>query len=369
MTDLAIIGGGQLGCLLHAAATALDLSATITDTATDSPAQQLTGFIPAATWAEAAQHVADSPVVTWEREDLPVTDLEAIGTLRPAPNVLATIQDRLLQKQLLDQLGVATAAWTPATADDTIDDLVSAVPLPAMVKARRGGFDGRGQQLVRSADELSEALQRFANCGAIIESLVPFDEEFAILLTRDQHGNVVYYPLVTTYQDDGQLSWAVAEATSHPQLTAWAQDIAHKIADGIDHVGTIAVECFRIGEEAVVNEIAPRVHNSGHWTIDGCSADQFENHVRAVTGLPLRQPEALGCSLLLNCIGTMPETSDTPGLHRYDYGKSARAKRKVGHLILVAPDLATLNERYHALPAELRARWGSELTQRLTPAT
>jgi len=354
--ELGILGGGQLGCLLHRAATAEGLTVRIADPDPESPARHLPGYAEASDWSRAVEVLgATCAVVTWEREDL---DPEALAALRvpvrPSPPVLATTQDRLGYKRLVERLGIATAQWVDAAGPDATDTVIDRLGLPVMVKARRGGFDGRGQVLARDRAELQGALERFADCGAIAERLVPFDDEFAALVTRGHDGEIVHYPLVRTCQHAGQLAWALAPHPREAQLVAWARGVAEAIVAALDHVGTLAVECFRCGDEALVNEIAPRVHNSGHWTIEGCSVDQFTNHVLAVSGRALREPAARGVSLLRNCIGRMPAAVDTPGATLHDYGKRPRPGRKVGHLTVVARDAEELAARIHHLPGTLR---------------
>ena len=359
MSDhLGIIGGGQLGCLLHRAATALDIPVRIADPDPDAPGGRLPGATAVADWPAAMAAVADgAKVITWEREDLDATALAPWqDKVRPSCAVLQGTQDRLGYKQALADCDIATAPWVAAQAGDT-DAVLAQLDLPVMVKARRGGFDGRGQVIARDRETLTAALETYASCGAIVEALMPFDDEFAALLTRGADGQIVHYPLVWTYQHEGQLAWALAPHPREAQLAAWIRPAAERLVQHLDHVGTLAVECFRLGDKAVVNEIAPRVHNSGHWTIEGCTADQFANHVRAVWGLPLVTPEPTGVSLLRNCIGTMPsfDGADSSDIAIHDYGKQDRPKRKVGHVTVVAPDLPALIKRVDDLPAQLQA--------------
>ena len=352
---LGILGGGQLGCMLHAAATRLGITVHISEPNAEAPGMQLPGAIPADDWHDAARKLGEvASVITWEREDLDPAIGEGLP-LVPRAELLAATQDRLGYKQALADLGIATADWFNARDERDADAVLAKLNLPVMVKARRGGFDGRGQQIARTRDELVSALNDYAATGAIVEALVPFDDEFAALITRGHDGTVVHYPLTFTRQEDGQLAWALAP---HPNLDAledWGLQVATAIAEHFGHVGTMAVECFRIGDKAVVNEIAPRVHNSGHWTIEGASTSQFENHVRAVLGLELKVPTSRGVSLLRNCIGSMPEVADAPDVFVHDYRKQARPRRKVGHVTLCAADEASLAQRIAALPASLRA--------------
>ena len=198
-----------------------------------------------------------------------------------------------------------------------------------------------------SREELRAAVDQYRAVGCIVEALIPFDDECATLVARGLDGALAHWPLVLTCQHGGQLAWALAPHPQESLLTEQARAMAAAIAGALDHCGVLAVEFFRCGSRLLANEIAPRVHNSGHWTIEGATCCQFENHVRAVLGLPLGATAMHGSSLLLNCIGRMPDRARAlaiPGLHLHDYGKRPRAARKVGHLTLVGPS------------AELRAR-------------
>lgn len=374
---LGILGGGQLGRMLALAAHRLAIPVRLLDTDPESPAGQIAPARMVGSWADAAAGAwlaEGAAAVTWEREDLPpavLARLSALAPLRPHAGVIAGVADRLTQKQLFDRLGLATAAWAAleAGADAAqIDATLTRTGLPAMVKARRGGFDGRGQRLVRSREELIAALEQFRAVGCIVEALVPFDDECATLVARGLDGAVAHWPLVLTCQHAGQLAWALAPHPRESLLTTQARSMAAAIAGALEHCGVLAVEFFRCGDRLLANEIAPRVHNSGHWSIEGATCCQFENHVRAVLGLPLGVTTVQGSSLLLNCIGSMPERRHAlaiPGLHLHDYGKKPRTARKVGHLTLVGeqqelarclPDLSGLG--YAQSVAQIAAHLG-----------
>lgn len=352
IAPLGIVGGGQLGCMLHQAARALGIPARLADPDPRSPGRRLPGGIATGSWAAAARAAANGArVVTWEREDLDPAHLVALeAPVLPRPSVLASLRDRLGHKQALAACAIPTADWMVARDGGCVDRVLARLALPLMVKARRGGFDGRGQVLVHDPVALAQALDRFTGSGAICEQVIDFDDEFAVLLTRDQSGRCVHYPLVWTHQESGQLAWAAAPHPLSAELAPWARRMIEALAAHLDHVGTLVVECFRCGDRLLVNEIAPRVHNSGHWTIEGCRASQFENHVRAVYGLPLVEPEPRGICLLANCIGEMPAAESCGGAHRHDYHKDARPRRKVGHLTLVADSVDELIDRLSGLP-------------------
>lgn len=354
---LGILGGGQLAWMLAAAAERLSVAVRCCDLRADVPAATCRGFQQVDTWRAAVDLLAaGTDAITWEREDLPAADLRAAPSLHPHAGVVDALQDRVDQKTTFDRHAIPTAPWCPADGPADAERVIAEIGLPVMVKARRGGFDGRGQAMARDRGDLDAALTRFAGTGAMVERLVPFDDEFAVLATRGA-GGIVHYPVVWTHQEDGQLSWARAPHPRAAQLAAWARPVIERLLVGIDHRGTLAMECFRCGDEAVVNEVAPRVHNSGHWSIEGCAASQFDNHVRAVMGLELAPPAPHGHCLLLNAIGDMPADPALPGVHVHAYGKAARPGRKVGHLTLHAADPEALERCWDRLPASLRRRW------------
>lgn len=356
---LGILGGGQLGRMLALAAHRLGVAVRVLD---PDPASPTAAVAPTrcAPWGnrDALDWLADgAAAITWEREDVPLAALEYLATraaVRPRASVLRRVQDRALQKQLLRGLGLETAPWIEVGPGEEPDGAAETFGFPAVVKARRGGFDGRGQRVVRDRAELRVACAAFRSSGAIVEPLVDFDDEVAVLAVRGTDGAVRTWAPVLTRQVDGQL--AVAEAP-HPE---WARvghaprEIATRLAHALDHVGVLAVECFRIGDRLLVNELAPRVHNSGHWTPEGSVCGQFEQHVRAVLGLPLGDCRSLGSAALLNCVGQLPDAATVlgvPGATLTVYGKHPRPGRKLGHISLVAPG----REELHAALSRLSA--------------
>jgi 5-(carboxyamino)imidazole ribonucleotide synthase len=355
---LGIIGGGQLGLMLAQAADELGVVVWLADRVPDAPAARRSEFRLVQSWGEAVQVLTPgAQAVTWDREDVPLDALHNAAGLVPSAAALAAVQDRLAQKQLLDAIGLPTAPWIAAANASDAGQVIAAIGLPVMVKARRGGFDGRGQMVARDRASLEAALDRFAQSGCIVESLIPFDDECAVLVTRSADDDLRHYPMVWTYQDDGQLSWAMAPHPRESALGTVLRPMIARLVRKLNYVGTLAMECFRCGDTVLVNEIAPRVHNSGHWTIEGCVSSQFSNHVRAACGLPLGDTALRQHCLMLNCIGTMPEQIERPGVTWHDYGKKPRPGRKVGHLTVVGRDAAELQERVAALPPDLLKRY------------
>ncbi|MFM7677343.1 MAG: ATP-grasp domain-containing protein, partial [Roseiflexaceae bacterium] len=220
--------------------------------------------------------------------------------------------------------------------------------LPAIAKTRRNGYEGKGQKRITNLTHAYQTIVEMAGHDLIIEGVVPFVRELSILVARDTFGTIVRYPLVENHHHEGILRLSIAPAANvHPQIEAMADAIAQRTVTALDYVGVLAIECFEImnatGPSLLINEMAPRVHNSGHWSIEGAIASQFENHVRAVSGLPLAPAGLRGMCAMLNLIGDIPDVATIPaGVHVHLYHKAARPGRKVGHLTIVTRDMATL---------------------------
>jgi 5-(carboxyamino)imidazole ribonucleotide synthase len=255
--------------------------------------------------------------VTYEFENVPVAAAARVGAV-PAAAALEASQDRLVEKQLFRRLGIPTPKF-----DDEVDSF------PAILKTRRLGYDGKGQRLV-------EAWQG-SDPGHVLEERVPFDRELSLLAARGADGDTRFYPLVENVHEDGILCTSRAPAAAAPQ--AEAEEYATKLLDGLGYVGVLALELFDVGGRLLANEFAPRVHNTGHWTIEGAATSQFENHLRAVLGLPLGSTESRR-SVMVNLIGSVPVSEDVLrvlGAHLHLYGKEPRPGRKLGHVTLVDP--------------------------------
>jgi 5-(carboxyamino)imidazole ribonucleotide synthase len=276
--------------------------------------------------ASLARLADGADVVTYEFENVP---LEAARRVDAVPNARALElgQDRLVEKELFGRLGIATAAF------GSIED----VGLPALVKSRRLGYDGKGQRVVETTEPLS--------ADELAEAIVPFDRELSIVAVRGSDGSTAFYPLTENEHREGILTVSRAPARDAPQ--AEAEDIAAKLLDELGYIGVLAVELFDVGGELLANEFAPRVHNSGHWTIDGAETSQFENHLRAILGLPLGSTTARGDAVMLNLVGALPPLERllaVPGAHVHLYGKEPRPGRKLGHVTLVDGDEAAVAE-------------------------
>lgn len=358
---LGILGGGQLARMLTLAAAPLGIKTLVVDTSAEACAGQVAPLI-VADWSDRealAEFASGVDVVTFDFENVPASTAEWLAgrvAVYPNPGALAVAQDRLTEKTLFRECGLATPEFV---AVDTREDLGRALAVtgaPAILKTRRLGYDGKGQFRLRSdadADAAWEALgAQAAIHGLILEAFVPFERELSVIAVRGRDGEFRTWPLTRNWHADGVLSLSLAPAPDIEALQPRATALARKLAERLDYVGVFALELFVKDGELLGNEMAPRVHNSGHWTIEGAHASQFENHVRAVLGLPLGDTGARGASLMFNWIGALPDPAPvlcTVDGHWHDYGKQARPGRKVGHATLCAPDGRTLLDRAEAL--------------------
>ncbi len=346
--NVGIIGAGQLGMMLGEAAQELGISCRFLDPSENPPAAGCGDIIQAAyDDADALAALAEwADVVTYEFENVPVAALSHLGNtpvFPPAP-ALATAQDRLSEKQLFDQLSIPLPGYHPV---DSLEDLKAAIErlaFPVVLKTRRLGYDGKGQFVVRDDNDLQRAWHVLGGPALIAEAWVSFDYEVSAIATRAADGSIAHFPLTRNAHVSGILDTSVAPEPDD-ELAALARDYVTRLLQNFDYVGTVALELFVCGDRLLANEFAPRVHNSGHWTIEGTACSQFENHLRAVAGLPLGDPEPARYSAMKNLIGTLPAgIRDISFLH--DYGKTERAGRKLGHITLVRD---TAEERDKAL--------------------
>ena len=325
MTLVACIGGGQLGRMLALAGIPLGLRFRFLDPSADAPAAEVGELVVGAYDDPAAlARLADgAEVVTYEFENVPVDAARSVGAL-PPPRALELGQDRLTEKDLFTRLGIPTARY--GTTADT--------GLPALVKSRRLGYDGKGQRLANEHEPVGE--------GELAEEFVAFERELSIVAVRGRDGATRFWPLAENTHRDGILRVSRAPAPDAP--TGTAEELVTLLLDELGYVGVIALELFEMGGRLLANEFAPRVHNTGHWTIDGAETSQFENHLRAILGLPLGSTAARAPSAMVNLIGDVPDVGALlalPGAHVHLYGKEPRRGRKLGHVTLVgAPDEA-----------------------------
>ncbi len=352
-STIGILGGGQLGRMLALAAAELGLRVHIYAPEETSPAAEVSSDATRAAYDDekALTAFADAvDVVTYEFENVPgetARILSEHAPVRPGPKALATSQDRLDEKNFLNSLGIATA---PFVQVDTLDDLVSALDklgTPAVLKTRRFGYDGKGQVKIDDVSEAAAALDSIAGAPAILEGFMPFEKEVSVIAARALDGTSVAYDVGENVHRDHILHTTTVPAVLDPSLAEEARAIAERIAHGLDYVGVIGVEFFVLAEDAqsslCVNEFAPRVHNSGHWTSDACTVSQFEQHIRAIAGWPLGNPARHSDAVMTNLIGSEVDEwiNHAAVSHRavHLYGKrEARPGRKMGHVTNLMPD-------------------------------
>lgn len=358
LPTVGILGGGQLARMLALAAAPLGVRTLVVDGSADACAGQVTDLVVADWFDEAAldDFARRVDVVTFDFENVPAVVAERLAakvTVFPNPRALALAQDRLSEKTLFRECGLGTPEFA---AVDTREELVAAVErigAPAVLKTRRLGYDGKGQFRLKTAADIDAAWTALGEAagkvGLILEAFVPFEREVSVVAVRGRDGAFHSWPLTRNWHVDGVLSLSLAPAPgSTDELERAANAHARKVAEALDYVGVFALELFVCNGRLLGNEMAPRVHNSGHWTIEGAHTSQFENHVRAVLGLPLGDTGVRGPSAMLNWIGDMPDP--TPVLtvadgHWHDYGKEARPGRKVGHATVCGPDAGSLREK------------------------
>ena len=343
---VAVLGGGQLARMLALEGIPLGHRFTFLEPSADPPASVL-GTVIDAPYDDPdglARIAACADVVTYEFENVPAGSAAYLAARLPAlppPVALAAAQDRLVEKQMFKELGIPTAPFhrldTPADLDAALDT----TGLPAVIKTRRFGYDGKGQVVARSRGEAAAALAALGP-GLIAESFISFERELSILAAGARDGSRVFYPLTENHHRDGilRLSYAPAPGAS-PALQTEAEGLAGRVMKRLDYVGVLAIELFEADGHLLANEMAPRVHNSGHWTLNGAGVSQFENHIRAVTGLPLATPRMTGPVAMVNIIGTLPDPAAVaaiPGAHLHLYDKTPRPARKLGHVNITGRD-------------------------------
>ena len=350
-STIGILGGGQLGRMLAMAAVRLGLKTHIYSDEQAAPAFDVAASKTVGNYADMdalSRFAASCAVVTCEFENVPAETLEAaarVAPVFPRAKSFAVAQDRLAEKDFLTGLGIAVA---PYARVDGLEDLRAALPrvrVPALLKTRRFGYDGKGQILIRAEDEIPAALEALGHAPALVEGVVAFEREISVIVVRGRDGALQFYDPVENVHQGGILAISRAPARISQSATVAARTIAGKVAEALSHVGALCVEMFeRAGErpELVANEFAPRVHNSGHWTIDACLVSQFENHVRAICGWPLGETARHSDAVMTNLIGSdvekWREFAAESGAAVHLYGKTeARQGRKMGHVTRLYP--------------------------------
>lgn len=351
-----ILGGGQLGRMLALAGYPLDLQFVFVDPSATACAAALGQHL-CADYTDAAalkQFCAQIDVATYEFENVPAQTAQQVLAqvpLYPPPAALDTAQDRLSEKQCFDRLGIPLPRYVPVASREALTIAVKTTGLPAVLKTRRFGYDGKGQCVLKTEADLDRAWAQLGNtpdgpAKLILEAFVPFEREVSCLAVRSKTGELAFYPLTENQHRNGILR--VSTPHANDPMQAQAHDYARRVLEHLQYVGVIGFEFFVAGAQLLANEIAPRVHNSGHWTIEGAQTSQFENHLRAVCGLPLGSTELRGHCAMVNFIGRAPDDAAMaaiPGLHIHHYGKSPRHQRKVGHATITANSKAELDAR------------------------
>lgn len=357
-----MLGGGQLGWMLGLAGIPLGASFSFLDPVDGAPASMVGDLtVGALDDIDAALRCAKgADVVTYEWEGVPAATaraLEVTAPVYPGPRALDISQDRITEKDALNSLGIATAPYRAVASRADLDAAVDARGLPSILKTRRGGYDGKGQAVLRSPADVDGAWNELGGVPLILEGFVPFVRELSIVAVRGRDGEVRCWPVVENEHRGGILHLTRAPAADADQAAAEA--CIRPLLDDLDYVGVCCVELFDTGSGLLANEIAPRVHNSGHWTIEGAETSQFENHVRAVAGMPLGSTAARGPAAMVNCVGTMPDRGAVlrvAGAHLHDYGKSPRPGRKLGHITVTAGNRSELDARLQQVLATIPVR-------------
>jgi len=340
---IGILGGGQLGRMLSVAASRLGLKTCIFEPGANCPASHVADHHIQASYDDAAalkEFAARVDVVTYEFENIPTSALDIIEShapIHPNRRALATSQDRLDEKHFLESLGLSVAPFSDITDRASLDTALDTIGAPAILKTRRFGYDGKGQARIKSTDDAAQALQDMANAPAVLEGFVNFSHEISIIAARGQNGEVSCFDPGENVHKDGILHTTKVPARLTPSLRSDAVLMAANILNALDYVGVLAVELFVTEAGLIVNEIAPRVHNSGHWTQNGCVIDQFEQHIRAIAGWPLGDGKRHADVEMLNLIGDdvnrLSELTESGASAVHLYGKAdVKAGRKMGHV-------------------------------------
>lgn len=375
---VAILGAGQLGRMLALSGVPLGVRFRFLDPESHAPAGAVGELIqaPYDDRTALAALIDGTEAVTFEFENVPARVLEFIGEQvrdhggqPPAPpaDALATAQDRLEEKTLFRRLNIPTPRFAKVGSREDLEGAISELGTPLVVKTRRGGYDGKGQFVLRDANQAGDCWELLgpavARGGLIAEAFVPFVRELSIIATRARTGDIRCYPLVENRHAGGILQRSVAPAPGiGADLQTRAETHVRRLMEALDYVGTIALELFEVKDSGegwiIANEFAPRVHNSGHWTIEGSRTSQFENHIRAILGLPLGPTDmkpGVDRAVMLNLVGAAPSSEQilaiAPDAHPHLYGKAPRPGRKVGHITLLDPEEETVTHLESLVPA------------------
>ncbi len=338
-----IIGGGQLAQMLALAGQPLGIRCLFLDPSADACARSA-GELLCGDYADERllDRLAEcAHVVTYEFENVPEASLRYLASrvaVHPGPGALAVARDRWHEKRLFADLSIPTPPFVAVDSRADLDRALGVVGWPAVLKTRTMGYDGKGQRVLRQAADADAAFSALSGTPLILEGFVAFDREVSIIAVRAASGEMRFYPLTENVHRNGVLAQSLARPGD--PMTARAEAYARRLLEHLGYVGVLAVEFFQKGDDLLANEMAPRVHNSGHWTIEGAETSQFENHLRAVLGLPLGATHAVAAAGMVNFVGCLPESPAVlavPGAHLHVYGKEPRPGRKLGHATARAP--------------------------------
>jgi 5-(carboxyamino)imidazole ribonucleotide synthase len=342
--QVGIVGAGQLGRMMALAGYPLGIRSTFLDRSPDAPGAQVAPILEGALEDAAllAELASKSDVVTFDWENISgraLAPLEKLTRIRPPRAALEVSQDRLHEKALFKRLGVPVAEHAAVDSKDQLLKIIGKIGLPGVLKTRRMGYDGKGQFVIERPDQADAAWEAIGAEGLIFEKFQKFSLELSIIGARSADDEIVYYPLSANTHSGGILRYGLAPFTNR-LLERQARNYLRRVMRALGYIGVLAIEFFVVKGRLIANEMAPRVHNSGHWTIEGCVTSQFENHLRAICDLPLGSTRPLGHTAMINFLGQMPDRDEllkVDGLAFHDYGKEPRAGRKLGHCTVLRP--------------------------------
>ena len=355
---MGIVGAGQLGQMLALAAYPLGLRCTFLDRSADAPGAQVAPILlgDLENPVRLSELAARSDVLTFDWENISgsaLAPLEKSALIRPPRAALETSQDRILEKRLFSRLKIPVAAHAAVDSKDDLVRTVNRLRLPGVLKTRRMGYDGKGQFVLRNAGQIDDAWDAIGTAGLIYEKFQEFSREISLVGARSATGATVFYPLSANSHTGGILRHSVAPFAD-ARLERTARSYLKRVMGALDYIGVLAMEFFVVKGRLIANEMAPRVHNSGHWTIEGCVTSQFENHLRAICDLPLGSTRPVGHTAMVNFLGTLPDRDRLlaiDGLAFHDYGKQPRPGRKLGHCTILR---SSAKDRNAGLAAALK---------------
>lgn len=340
MMRVGCLGGGQLGMMLAEAGKTIRVESILYDETPEACGGEVTQLVVGKFTDEFAltQFSKQADIFTYEFENVPTIAVETISKTKPVfPGIsaLQISQDRLSEKFLFKELEIPTAEFFQIDSEIELKSAIESTGIPAVLKTRRMGYDGKGQVIIQIDDNPTEKLNELGGKNLILESFVPFEREVSQISVRNNKGNILHYPLVENVHEKGILRTSIAPAPNSEQISIQSQKFAKNVLEKLNYVGVLTIEFFEKDGQLIANEMAPRVHNSGHWTIEGAKTSQFENHLRAITGMPLGPTDAIGNCEMINFIGEIPDPIPDGFVHLY--GKEPRPGRKLGHVTRVSP--------------------------------